>query len=221
MDTSADQARFNMIHQQVRPWDVLDEGVLSVMSELPREFFVPDAYRGLAYADIEVPIDEEQVMLAPKVVGRMLQSLAIRPDDRILEIGTGTGYVAACLSRLGARVVSIEIHASLAEQAVSNLQALGLRRVEVRNGDAFAGAIDGSPFDVIAVTGSVPTEEPLQGLREQLALGGRMFAFVGTEPVMEAMLFTRVASSDFRRQALFETSVPSLEKVPETERFVF
>jgi protein-L-isoaspartate(D-aspartate) O-methyltransferase len=221
MDTSIDKARFNMIQQQIRPWNVADDRVLSVMAEIPREQFVPDAYRSLAYADIEIPIGDGQTTLAPKVVARMLQALDVQPIDKILEIGTGTGYPTACLSRLGGRVVSLEIHAGLAEQARAALEALKLERLDVRVADGLKGPVDGQPFDVIALAGSLPSDEALAALQEQLAPGGRLFAVVGEEPVMEALLVTRVEGGDFSRQSLFETSVPALEKVPEPERFVF
>jgi protein-L-isoaspartate(D-aspartate) O-methyltransferase len=221
MENSLDRARFNMIHQQVRPWGVIDERVLEVLGDVPRQSFVPDAYQGLAYADIEIPIGEGETMLAPKVVGRMLQALAIKPDDRILEIGTGTGYVTACLSRLGGRVVSIEIDPRLAAQAKENLEAAGVRGFEVRTGDALAAALEGNPFDVIAVTGSLPDAEALPGLQEQLALGGRLFVVLGQPPVMAATRVTRVRSADYRREAIFETAVPPLKNVPQPVRFVF
>jgi len=221
MDTSIDSARFNMVQQQIRPWNVADDRVLSIMAEIPRDQFVPMAYRNLAYADMEIPIGEGQTMLAPKVVAHMLQALDIRTDDKILEIGTGTGYVTACLSHLGGHVVGMEIHADLAEQARTTLQALGPQRLEVRVGDGLEGPVDGHPFGVIAVTGSLPDVTALGVLEGQLTLGGRLFAVVGEEPVMEALLVTRVTDRDFRRQSLFETSVPALEKAPEPERFVF
>jgi len=221
MDTSIDSARFNMVQQQIRPWDIVDDRVLSIMADIPREQFVPTAYRGLAYADMEIPIGEGQTMLAPKIVAHMLQALDIRADDKILEIGTGTGYVTACLSHLGGHVVSMEIHASLADQARTALQALKPRRLEVRVGDGLEGPVDGHPFDVITVTGSLPNTAALGALERQLAPGGRLFAIIGAEPVMEALLVTRVTDRDFRRQSLFETSVPALEKAPEPERFVF
>ena len=222
MTSTVERARFNMIEQQIRPWGVLDERVLTIMSEIPRDAFVPDAYRALAYADIEIPIGSEgAAMLAPKVVGRLLQALAVRRGDRILEIGTGTGYMTACLAHLGARVVSVEIDPELAAAARVRLQALGLKTVEVLDGDAMAGTMDGGPFDVIAVTGSVPCEEPLPMLRQRLAEGGRLFVIVGEDPVMEARLETRLAGPDFRRETLFETSIPALRNVPEPERFEF
>jgi protein-L-isoaspartate(D-aspartate) O-methyltransferase len=160
-------------------------------------------------------------MLAPKVVARMLQALDVQPVDKILEIGTGTGYLTACLALLGGRVLSMEIHAPLAEQARATLEGLKLRRLQVQVGDGLAGPAEGGPFDVIAVTGSLPGDKALAALQEQLAPGGRLFAIVGDEPVMEALLLTRAEGGDLRRQTLFETSVPALEKAPEPERFVF
>lgn len=221
MNSTFDQARFNMISQQIRPWEVLDDRVLTVMSEIRRELFVPTAYHGLAYADIDIPIGDTDSMLAPKLVGRLLQALAIQESDKVLEIGTGTGYATACLARLGGRVLSIEIDAALADAARERLTAMQLRRVEVVTGDAMSGAVDGGPFDVIAVTGSLPDEEALPMLRQQLAPGGRLFAIVGEPPLMEAWLETRVASGDIRRDALLETCVPALKNVPQPERFVF
>lgn len=221
MNISIDKARFNMVQQQIRPWNVTDEGVLSVMAELPREQFVPAAYHNLAYADLEIPIGEGQIMLAPKVVAHLLQALAIRPHDKILQIGTGTGYVTACLCHLGGHLVGMEIHADLAEQTRTKLQALKPRRLEIRVGNGLAGPVEGHPFDVIAVTGSLPDATALGPLEEQLTLGGRLFAVVGEEPIMEALLVTRTTDRDFYRRSLLETSAPALEKAPEPERFVF
>lgn len=221
METSIERARFNMIEQQIRPWNVSDERVLATMAGIPREEFAPQAYRNLAYADIEIPIDEGQVMLAPKLVARMLQALAIRPTDKILEIGTGTGFVTACLARLGGPVASIEIHPTLAEQARKVLGALQLGNLEVREGNGLQAPTAGAPFDAIAVTGSLPNDEALAGLQDQLKPGGRLFAVVGEDPIMEALLVTREAAGRFRRELLFETSVPVLEGAPEPKRFVF
>jgi protein-L-isoaspartate(D-aspartate) O-methyltransferase len=160
-------------------------------------------------------------MLAPKVVGRMLQALDVRASDRVLEIGSGTGYVTACLARLGSRVVGVEIDSELAAIARERLQSLGLERVEILIRDAMAGPIDAGPFDVIAVTGSLTDDEPLPMLQSQLTVGGRLFVIIGEEPLMRASLITRTASGDFRHEALFETSAPALENLPEPERFVF
>jgi len=221
MDSTFEQARFNMVQQQIRPWGVTDDRVLEAMGAVARERFVPDAYQGLAYADIEIPIGEGQTMLPPKLVGRLLQASAVAPDERVLEIGTGTGYATACLGRLGARVVSVELHPGLAQQAQANLAALGIANAEVREGDALAGPVAGGPFSVILVTGSLPDEEALPALEGQLSVGGRLFVVVGTGAAMQALLLTRVSSGEYHRTALFETSVPALENVPQPSRFVF
>jgi protein-L-isoaspartate(D-aspartate) O-methyltransferase len=221
MDQSIARARFNMIHQQVRPWGVLNDGVLDTLDQVPRERFVPGAYVSLAYADIEIPIGDGQHMLPPKLVGRLLQALAVRPGDRALEIGTGTGYVGACLAHLGARVLSLEIDPRLAAEARERLSALGFGQVEIRVADGLAGRVEGGPFDVVAVTGSLPREETLASLRQQLSRGGRLFAVVGVAPAMESLLITRVGAADYRRESLFETCVDPLTNAPEPERFVF
>lgn len=221
MENSSEQARFNMIQQQVRPWDVLDDRVLDVMAGIAREPFVPAAYQGLAYADIEVPIADGRAMLAPKLVGRMLESLKIRPGEKVLEIGSGTGYVTACLSRLGGRVVGVERDSALAAAARERLAGLGLSRVEILEVDSLAGPTAGAPFNVIAVNGSLPTAEPLALLEDQLALGGRLFCIVGEGALMGARLVTRVGARDFRREVLFETAAPPLPDVPEPQGFEF
>jgi len=221
MESSSEQARFNMIEQQIRPWDVFDRRVLDTMSRMPREAFVPDAYVGLAYADFEVPIGNGQSMMAPGIVARMLQALNVQPGDKVLEIGAGTGYTTACLADLGGKVISREIDATLAETARLNIDRQGLRNVEVRGGDALEQAHAEAPFDVIAVTGSLPSDQPLALLQEQLARGGRLFVVIGEAPVMEALLITRTGERHFRRESMFETSLPALANVPEPERFSF
>ena len=221
MDTENARARFNMIAQQIQPWGVLDQRVLEAMGEIHRELFVPDAYRGLAYADIEVPIGDSQVMLAPKLVARMLQALAVGPRDRALVVGAGTGYLAACLARLADRIVGLEIDPSLAQAARERLAALGLYRVEIRAADGLLAPVPGAPFDAIAVTGSVPELGMLAGLEAQLAPGGRLICVVGEDPAMELMLVTRIGDSGFRRTSLLETSVPRLANCPEVQSFVF
>jgi protein-L-isoaspartate(D-aspartate) O-methyltransferase len=220
MQATMERARFNMIEQQVRPWEVLDERVLEVMRRLPREDFVPDAYKGLAYADVEIPLGEATAMLAPKMVGRMLQALDIQPQETVLEIGTGTGYMTACIARLGKRVLSLEIDPTLAADARSRLQTLGLKHVEVQDGDAFSQHISGAPFDVIAVSGSIPTREPLPALKHLLADAGRLFVVVGEPPLMEALLFTRIGQG-IRQERLFETCIGPLQNAPLPERFAF
>jgi len=220
MDTSLDTARFNMIQQQIRPWRVNDDRVLDTLAAIPREHFVPPAYQGLAYADIEVPLAMGQTMLAPKVVARMLQALHIGPDDRILEIGTGTGYVTACLAHLGGGVISIEIEPELVAQARQNLRDVDTRRLEIREGNGLAGHLEGGPFDVIVLTGSLPDASALAGFEAQLAPHGRLFAILGQSPAMQAILVTQ-GPEGLTRRSLFETVVPPLDKAPEPERFVF
>ncbi|WP_296808194.1 protein-L-isoaspartate O-methyltransferase [Thiocapsa sp.] len=221
MDITAERARFNMIQQQIRPWNVLDDRVLDAMAEIRREAFVPDAYQGLAYADIEIPIGVSSCMLAPKVVGRMLQALDVQAGERVLEIGAGTGYVSACLDRLGGRVIGVEIDPGLADEARVRLASLGLESIEIRAGDALSEPVEGGPFDVIAVTGSMPTEAALPLLQEQLAPGGRLFCILGVEPAMEAVLITRIGERDFPREGLFETSTLALQNAVVADAFEF
>lgn len=210
METASAIARFNMVHQQLRPWGVLDERVLEVMGTLERERFVPDAYRALAYADIEIPLPNGEQMLPPKLVGHLLQALNPQPGDQALEIGTGSGYVAACLRKLGARVISIEIDPLQAQEARARLEALGFYGIDVREGDGLAGPIYGGPFDAIAVNGSVPDESALSNLKRQLKEGGRLVCILGQGPAMSCVRLTRVNERDYRRESLFETWAPPL-----------
>lgn len=219
MGQTAEQARFNMIQQQIRPWDVVDDRVLDVMADIDREAFVPNAYLGLAYADIEIPIGDDQAMMAPRIVARMLQALNPQPKDTALELGTGTGYATACLSRLSSHVVSLECSTELFSQAQDNLQAY--KNVELREADGLGSAAEGGPFDVIAVTGSLPTEDALPELRNQLRPGGRLFVVLGQAPAMEALLITRTGDHEFRRESLFETELAALDNAPEAEQFSF
>ncbi len=214
-----EQARFNMVEQQVRPWEVFDRRVLDLIEELPRDRFVPEQYRHLAYADIEIPLGHGQHMMFPRVEARLLQALDVQPGDRVLEIGTGSGYLSACLARLGGKVTSLEIHPDLLEQGRGNLTANGIDGIELRCANALEGAIDGGPFDVIAVTGSLPFLP--DALREQLEVGGRLFVVTGEAPVMEANLVTRVSGDAWHTEGLFETVLTPLEQVPRPSRFVF
>jgi len=216
-----DPARFNMVQQQIRPWGVVDDRVLDVMARVPRESFVPDAYRSLAYADIEVPLSDGRTMLAPKIVARMLQALRVQPGERALEIGTGSGYLAACLAGLGACVLGLETDAELAEQARARLAETIGQALEVRVGNGLAGPVAGGPFDAIAVNGTLPNAEPLAALEQQLAMNGRMFAIIGRPPVMAATCVVRVGQDAFRRETLFETSSSGCSMVPAAPAFVF
>ena len=213
-----DQARFNMVEQQIRTWEVLDQQVLDLMARVPREDFVPAAYRNLAFADTSVPLEHGQTMMVPRVEARMLQSLQIAPTDRILEVGTGSGFVTALLARLGGHVTSIEIHDSLRTGAAARLEAHGIENVDLYAGDASRGWDRAAPYDVIAVTGSLPVME--EAFQNSLAVGGRLFVIVGQEPAMEALLVTRNGESQWATTCLFETVLPPLVGVEEPERFV-
>ena len=218
-EVNKERARFNMIEQQIRPWEVLDQRVLDVLAKVPREMFVPEPYKSLAFADMEIPLAHDQAMMAPKVEARMLQALNVSPGDRILEIGTGSGYVTACLATLGDSVISLDIYAEFTENAGSVLQSLGLDNVQLITFDALSRYLPGGPFDVIAVTGSLPIGA--DEFESHLAPGGRMFLISGNEPVMQANLITRVSHTAFRREILFETRIPALVNAPEPEQFEF
>jgi protein-L-isoaspartate(D-aspartate) O-methyltransferase len=211
-------ARRQMIEQQVRAWDVLDADVLEVMGRLPREEFAPPGYRDLALADMRVPLGHGQAMLSPKVEGRILQSLAIGRGDRVLEVGTGSGWFAACLGGLGHRVRTLEIFPDLAEAARDNLARCGIDNVVVETMDAMTLA-SGVEYDVIALTGSLPEHDPR--FENCLAVGGRLFVVVGQGPVMDARLVTRVGSDEWLRESLFETVVEPLVHARQPPGFVF
>lgn len=221
METDSDRARFNMIRQQIRPWGVLDERVLGAMEGVPREPFVPDPYQGLAYADIEVPLSQTRSLLAPKVVGRMLQALEVQPGDKALDVGSGTGYVTACLCRLGAQVVGIEPEAAFAAMARRLLADQGYPGVRILELDMLAAPAPGGPFNVIAVNGSVDDAEALVPLEQQLLVGGRLFCVVGRGAVMRACRVTRTGPKDFRREVLLETSAAPLVPGTPAPAFVF
>lgn len=219
-----DKARFNMIEQQIRPWDVLDAKVLALLGEVKREDFVPEAYQPVALADLEVPLGkgEGQCMLAPKVEARLLQDLALQPGDSVLEIGTGSGYLAALMARQCARVISLEIDPALAQQARANLQAAGVKNVDVRTADAtadqFAACNAGAPFDAIVLSGSV-AEVP-QELLALLKTGGRLWAVVGRAPAMRATLVRAVAGGQHVEQP-WDVSAARLQHFPESSPFKF
>ncbi len=214
-----ERARHNMIEQQIRPWEVVDQRVLDILQTVPREVFVPGGYRGLAFADIEVPIGHGESMLAPKIEAKLLQALGIQPTDRVLEIGTGSGYLTACLARLAGHVVTIDRHADFVEQARARLAELGIGNVGYLTGDVFATDLPSAPFDVIAVTGSLPApSDRLEGLLND---GGRLFAVIGEPPAQEAQLVTRIREGVLRREGLFETVIPPLAHAPRPAAFVF
>ncbi|MDA0189838.1 MAG: protein-L-isoaspartate O-methyltransferase [Proteobacteria bacterium] len=216
-----EQARFNMIEQQIRPWEVLDPEVLALLSVVRREDFVPRAHRALAFADLELPLGDKsgQTMLAPKVEARLLQELAVRPTDRVLEVGSGSGYMAALLAARAEYVYTVEIDPALADTARSNLRNAGVGNVTVELGDAARGGAAHAPYDVIVLSGSTPVLP--EAFLQQLKVGGRLVAFVGEEPVMEAQLITRTAENAYSTINLFETVVAPLAGAQQRDAFEF
>jgi protein-L-isoaspartate(D-aspartate) O-methyltransferase len=214
-----EQARFNMIEQQIRPWDVLDPAVLSLLTIVKREDFVPAAYRALAFVDTEVPLPGGQCMLAPRVEARMLQELAVHKHERVLEIGAGSGYMAALLAHRAQHVTTLEILPGLAKMAADNLKRAAIVNASVRQADGSRGLAADGPFDVIVLSGSV-AEVP-QGLLGQLKVGGRLAAIVGQQPVMRATLVTRSGEHAFASVELFDTVAPRLVGFDEPPRFSF
>ena len=216
------QARSNMIEQQVRPWDVLDQRVLDVLAEVPRDTFVDEQHRGVAYSDFPLPIGHGQHMLKPTVEGRLLQALLLEVTDSVLEIGTGTGFMTACLARMAAHVESIEIIPSLADSARVRLQERGIGNVSILQQDATASRDAKDGYDAIAFTGAVPSIPDYY--KNKMNVGGRLFAFIGesSQPTMEAVLITRVNDAEWSRESLFETSVdPLVNFDSESPSFVF
>ena len=222
-----ERARFNMIEQQIRPWQVLDQDVLRLLSEVKREDFVPVAHKALAFADLELPLinnseaalQSGQCMLSPKVEARMLQDLAVTAQDKVLEIGAGSGYMAALLGKRAQRVITLEIEPELAQMARDNLQRQGIHNVEVRQGDGAQGAAVDGPFDVILLSGSV-AEVPHK-LLEQLRPGGRLMAVVGDLPMMRATLITCTGAGQFSTTQAWDTVAPRLLNFAEHARFQF
>jgi len=214
-----EQARSNMIEQQIRPWDVPDQSVLNLISEIHREDFMQDDYKRLALADIRIPLAHGQVTMTPKVEARLLQALEIKPEDEILEIGTGCAYLTALLAKSGHHVLSIDIHPEFTEEARSKLQQHDIHNVTLESGDAVQGWQQSSPYDVIVLTGSVPFLEDC--IQQQLKTGGRLFVITGQSPTMEARLITRISENDWQNKVLFETDLPELEGAAQVEPFKF
>jgi protein-L-isoaspartate(D-aspartate) O-methyltransferase len=214
-----EQARFNMIEQQIRPWEVLDRDVLGLLAEVRREDFVPSAYRALAFVDAEVPLPAGQCMLAPRVEARLLQEAKLQRHERVLEIGAGSGFMAALLAHRAQSVVSLEIVPELARMASANLQRAGVANASVREADGSAGLTAEAPFDVIMLSGSVALVP--EALLAQLKVGGRLIGVVGDEPVMRAVRITRGADAGHATETLFDTVVPRLVGFGEPARFQF
>jgi protein-L-isoaspartate(D-aspartate) O-methyltransferase len=214
-----EQARFNMIEQQIRPWDVLDPAVLSLLAVVKREDFVARAYRSMAFVDMELPLPEGQCMLAPKVEARQLQELQLQRHERVLEVGAGSGFMAALLAHRSQHVISLEIWPTLVALAQDNLRRAAVMNATVREADGSAGCRGDAPFDAIVLSGSVSLVP--QGLLDQLRVGGRLVGIVGDEPIMRARLFTRVEEQSWSQTDLFDTVAPRLQNFPQGDRFRF
>jgi protein-L-isoaspartate(D-aspartate) O-methyltransferase len=218
-----EQARSNMVEQQIRPWEVLDQDVLDLLYAVPREEFVPRAWRNLAFSDMEIPLKEQardgEKMWAPKIEARVLQALAPRRTERVLEVGTGSGYLAALLAHRSAHVYSVEIEPALAAFGKANIARHGVDNVTLETGDGARGYDRWAPYDIVVLTGSVPVLPPT--VLESLAPGGRVFAVVGDAPVMTAKIVTRTAPGAFRTAELFETLLAPLVNCAQPSRFRF
>jgi protein-L-isoaspartate(D-aspartate) O-methyltransferase len=219
MSINLEQARFNMVEQQVRTWEVLDPAVLDTLREVPREDFVPGRYRRLAFSDLRIPLAQGEFMMKPLEEGRMLQALQVEPGHRVLEIGTGSGFIAACLAHLGARVTTVEIHPELADRAGARLERLGVEGVEVICADALTDFQPQASFDALVVTASA-ADVPSRFL-DWVVEGGRLFAIRGFSPAMEAVCLTRVTAERWHTESLFETDLPRLVGAEDKPVFEF
>lgn len=214
-----EQARFNMIEQQIRPWDVLDTSVLSLLSAVRREDFVPQAHRSLAFMDLEIPLANGGALLPPRVEARLVQDLNLSKHDAVLQIGVGTGYITALLAHKAQRVVALDSREDLVAAARQNLRQAGIANADVQQGNGVEGLRGQAPFDAILLAGSVQTVP--QALLDQLKVGGRLLAIVGNEPVMQATLITRTGDKQFEHQELFDTVAPRLPGFTNANSFTF
>ena len=212
-------ARYNMIEQQVRPWDVLDQRVLDAMQSVPREAFVPEGHEGHAFADVEIPLGFGEVMMKPILEGRMMQSLNIKDSDEILEIGTGSGYLTACLARLGHHVYSVEIEPELVSRARATLEARHVVNATVTEGDGSEDWVGHMHYDAIVITGAMPSVP--DAYKQRLAIGGRLLVVVGQSPDMQALRITRVAEDAWTTESLFDTELLPLRNVATPSTFTF
>ncbi len=217
--SATENARFNMIEQQIRPCEVIDQRVLHTLKTVPREKFVGDEYQGLAFADIHVPLSENNAMMKPMQEGIMLQALDVHAGDRVLEVGTGSGFITACLCALGGEVTSYEIDAQLSTAAAERLADLGIEGANLVVGDIFEADLEAGGYDAIAVTGSIPTGS--EYFERLLAPGGRLFIIEGEEPVMNASLVNRSEEGELYRRGLCETLLPALQNAPQPDHFQF
>ncbi|MDH5544459.1 MAG: protein-L-isoaspartate O-methyltransferase [Gammaproteobacteria bacterium] len=203
-----DQARFNMVEQQIRTWNVLDMEVLEVLKSVPREGYVPDTYRDLAYTDMSIPIGHGEEMLHPKYQAHILHALKPQAGDSVLQVGVGTGYVCALLAKMADRVYGVDVEPDFLKIASQNLAKQNVTNVILEEGDASCGWSEHGPYDAIALTGAV--EEINDAIKQELKIGGRLFAFVGNAPTMQAVLVTRTGDHSWEEKCLFESEIPSL-----------
>jgi protein-L-isoaspartate(D-aspartate) O-methyltransferase len=214
-----EQARFNMIEQQIRPAEVLDQRVVDVILNTPREDFVPENYKNLAFADTNIPLGHDQALMTPILEAKLLQALNVQPADIVLEIGTGSGYLTALLAKLAKQVQSVEIYEDLSTQAAAKLEKHGINNVTLEVGDAASGWGDDAAYDVIAITGSLPVLP--ESFKRSLKVGGRLFAIVGDNPVMESKLIVRINEDEWSEECLQETDIATLINAQQPQRFVF
>ena len=214
-----EQARYNMVEQQIRPWEVLDFGVLDLLMSIRREEFVPEAYKSLALSEAEIPLGHGASMLIPVIEGKILQAIQVKRSDKVLEVGAGSGYFAALLAARADWVRTVEIDPALVTMAHENLKRYGVENVIVEEGDAICGWPSKAPYDLIVVSGGVPFIP--ETLLQQLKVGGRLFAFVGEPQLMTATLVTQVSEGNFRTESLFENAVPMMRNAPQKSQFKF
>lgn len=219
MESTYDLARANMIEQQIRPWDVLDQHVLDVISVTPRELFVPEGMEHLAFADLRLPLEHDQCMMTPKVEARILQSLELQKTDSVLEIGTGSGYLSACLATMCTHVDSVELHGHLSSQARQRLEKLAIDNVELQIADVMSDWQSDKTYDAIVITGSLPAYTDI--FENMLNDSGRLFIILGQAPAMEATIFKRNTDGEMESEVLFETSIQALIGSEQKEEFVF
>ncbi|MCU7834280.1 MAG: protein-L-isoaspartate O-methyltransferase [gamma proteobacterium symbiont of Taylorina sp.] len=218
IEMNFETARHNMIEQQIKPWNVIDPVALEALEAIPREDYVISAMKESAFTDFELPIDCNQVMLAPKIEAKILQAVQVQKTDKVLEIGTGSGYMTALLAHLADTVCSVEIHNKLSQQAEQKLQNEEFNNVTFVIDDAAQGFADNETYDVIVLTGSVP--QLPESFKQSLTGGGRLFAVIGSAPIMKAVLITRISADQFSYEDLFETRVPALENAAQADAFI-
>lgn len=218
-EINLEQARFNMIEQQVRTWEVLDQNVLDIMAAVPRERYVPDRYRSLAFADVRIPLAHHETMMTPNVEGRVLQAVAVREGESVLEVGTGSGYLTACLAQQAGEVVSVDIHSDFTRAATERLNDEGVQNVLLTTGNAAHDWGDERLFDVVVLTGSLPAL--FDSWRHRIKVGGRLFAIIGDGAAMEALLVTRREEGLWDEESLFETELARLRNAELPATFEF